>query len=82
MYRVSLRRVTLVAVCAIIAGCASPNSHDLIRPEITAVAPDKIAGTHQIFVATPRGQVLSASEALTPPATISTHKANLAHNRG
>ena len=56
MYRVSLRRVTLVAFCAITAGCASPNSHDLIRPEITAVAPDKIAGTHQIFVATTRAE--------------------------
>lgn len=28
------------------------------------------AGTHQIFVATPQGQVLSASEALTPPARL------------
>jgi len=62
MYCVSLRIAAVAVFCVVATGCAGPNSHDLMRPEVAAVAPDKIAGSHDIFIATTRAQAKNKAQ--------------------
>jgi esterase/lipase superfamily enzyme len=59
---VSLRIAAAVSFCVMAAGCAGPNAHDLLRPEVTAVAADRIAGTHDIFIATTRAHARNKAQ--------------------
>jgi esterase/lipase superfamily enzyme len=59
------------------AGCASPHSHDLIRPELTAIAQDKIAGSHNIFIATTRAEAKDKAQVFDGQRSATQHLARI-----
>ena len=77
MYRVSLRYAALAALCLGLSACARPNSHDLIRPEVTAIAPDQIAGAHQIFIATTRAEAKDKAQVFDGQRSATLHLARI-----
>jgi len=78
MYCVSLRIAAVASLCVIAAGCAGPNSHDLIRPEVAAVAPDRIAGSHNIFIATTRAEAKDKAQVFDGQRSATLHLARIA----
>jgi len=77
MYCVSLRIAAVASLCVIAAGCAGPNAHDLIRPEVAAVAPDKIAGSHEIFIATTRAEAKDKAQVFDGQRSATLHLARI-----
>ncbi|TIX14095.1 MAG: hypothetical protein E5V44_06255, partial [Mesorhizobium sp.] len=48
--------ILVAALALLVAGCAGPNTHDLLNKTTVTVPGSDIAATHEIFVATTRQQ--------------------------